>query len=70
MNTPTLGVRTAVRVLIGLGALGMAVALAIGGLFLWALTATDTSLLARGLVWGDRTTEDWKRLPSRSAVLT
>lgn len=38
----------------------------IGGLFTWALTATDTSLLARGLIWGDADVNDWQRLPNRS----
>jgi len=52
---------------IGVGALAVVLllGLAIGGLFLWALTATDTSQLARGLWWGGSNVDDWKRFPPR-----
>jgi CubicO group peptidase (beta-lactamase class C family) len=58
---------------IGFALLGLILGLAVivGGLFLWALTATDTSQLARLLVWqegsifGDSSSNDWQRFPSR-----
>ncbi len=39
-------------------------AIADGG-YLWALSATDTSLAARGIIWGGSKYDDWKRFPSR-----
>ena len=36
-----------------------------GGGYLWALSATDTSLAARGIIWGGSKYDDWKRFPSR-----
>ncbi|MFC2106131.1 serine hydrolase domain-containing protein [Candidatus Bipolaricaulota bacterium] len=52
---------------IGVTALALALlaALAFGGLFLWAPTATDTSQLARGLWWGGSDVDDWTRFPPR-----
>lgn len=38
-----------------------------GGGYAWALMATDTSLTARGIVWGDSKYDDWKRYPQRMA---
>ncbi len=38
-----------------------------GGGYAWALMATDTSLTARGIVWGDSKYDDWKRYPQRAA---
>jgi CubicO group peptidase (beta-lactamase class C family) len=38
------------------------------GLYLWALTTTDSSQLARGLIWGDSDFDDWKRFPSRPVL--
>ncbi len=54
------------RLGIGVGIILLTLVVIIGGLFLWALTATDTSLLARGLIWGDADVNDWQRFPSRS----
>ena len=60
-----MGIKIVRRIGIALLGLLLTLIVSIGALFLWAGTATDTSLLARGLVWGDRTADDWKRLPSR-----
>lgn len=54
--------------------LGLVLILAVlvAGVFLWALTATDSSQLARLIVWqegsifGDSSIHDWKRFPSRA----
>lgn len=37
----------------------------IGGAYGWALSATDTSLAARGIIWGSAKADDWRRYPSR-----
>ena len=42
-----------------------ALALIAGLGYLWAATSTDTSLIARGIMWGDAEADDWKRYPSR-----
>lgn len=44
----------------------VAVGLLVGGVYLWALTATDDSQLARAIVWGDSTFGDQERFPSRT----
>ena len=36
-----------------------------GGGYLWALASTDTSLAARGIVWGGSKVDDRKRFPNR-----
>jgi len=58
-----------VRILkrIGIVLLGLVLTLAVlvGAMFLWAWTATDTSLGARGIMWGDTDVDDWRRFPSR-----
>jgi len=43
----------------------LVLAVLIGGVYLWALLSTDTSLAARGLIWGESHFDDWKRFPSR-----
>jgi CubicO group peptidase (beta-lactamase class C family) len=50
----------------GLLALILTVGLLAGGAFLWAWTATDRSLVARGMMWGDADVDDWKRFPART----
>ena len=47
--------------------LGLVLALAVlaGGGYLCALAATDTSLAARGIIWGDADVDDWQRFPAR-----
>ena len=58
---------------IGIALLGLLLGLAViaAGVSVWALTATDSSQLARLLVWqegsifGDASAHDWKRFPSR-----
>lgn len=50
----------------------LTLAVIIGGVFLWALAATDTSQLARLLVWpdssifGDSSPDDWMLFPART----
>jgi CubicO group peptidase (beta-lactamase class C family) len=53
---------------IGIGLLGLLLTLGVlvGVMVLWAWTATDTSLVARGIVWGDADVDDWQRFPSRT----
>jgi CubicO group peptidase (beta-lactamase class C family) len=53
------------RVGIVLAVLALAVAGIAGSFYLWALMSTDTSLVARGLIWGGSHYDDWKRFPSR-----
>jgi CubicO group peptidase (beta-lactamase class C family) len=59
------------RIGLALLAFVLGTAALVGGLFLWALTATDTSQLARLLVWqegsifGDASSDDWQRFPAR-----
>jgi len=36
-----------------------------GGMFLWAYLSTDTSLVARGILWGDSDVGDLYRFPAR-----
>jgi CubicO group peptidase (beta-lactamase class C family) len=36
-----------------------------GGVYLWALSSTDTSLIARGIMWGDSDAGDLYRFPTR-----
>ncbi len=43
----------------------LVLALLIGGVYLWAFLSTDTSLAARGLIWGGSHFDDWQRFPSR-----
>ena len=52
---------------VGTALLGVILALAVlaGGVYLWALMSTDTSLAARGIIWGGTKYDDWKRFPSR-----
>jgi CubicO group peptidase (beta-lactamase class C family) len=43
----------------------LALGIAAGGTYLWALTSTDTSLVARGIIWGDSDAGDLYRFPTR-----
>jgi CubicO group peptidase (beta-lactamase class C family) len=36
------------------------------GVYVWAWMSTDTSMVARGIMWGDARYDDWKRYPSRA----
>ena len=54
------------RVLLVSGSIVLVAAVLIGGVFLWALTATDSSLLARGLIWGEADILDWQKFPGRT----
>jgi CubicO group peptidase (beta-lactamase class C family) len=36
-----------------------------GGVYVWAAASTDTSLVARGIMWGDTDVDDWQRFPPR-----
>jgi len=49
----------------GLLYLIIAVGALAGGLFLWAYLSTDTSLIARGIMWGDADAGDHHRFPAR-----
>ena len=40
-------------------------AVIIGGIFLWASLSTGTSLVARGIMWGDSDAGDLHRFPTR-----
>jgi hypothetical protein len=51
------------RVGIALLSLILALALLAGGVYVWARTATDTSIVARGIMWGDADVDDWQRFP-------
>ena len=53
---------------VGMVFLGLLLALAIitGGVYLWAAASTGTSLVARGIMWGDADVDDWQRFPSRT----
>ena len=37
-----------------------------GGVYLWAWSATDTNLIARGIIWGDSDAGDLHRFPART----
>jgi len=43
----------------------MVFAVLTGGIFLWAYLSTDTSLVARGILWGDSDAGDLYRFPTR-----
>jgi len=58
-------VRILKRIGIGLLAVILALALLAGGGYVWALMSTDTSLAARGILWGGTKYDDWKRFPNR-----
>jgi len=53
------------RILIWLGRVTLVLAVIASGIFLWAFSATDTSLIARGIMWGDADVGDLNRFPSR-----
>ena len=53
------------RITIAIMVLILFLAVIAGGGYLWALSATDTSLAARGIIWGGSKYDDWKRFPSR-----
>ena len=36
------------------------------GVYVWARMSTDSSMVARGIMWGDARYDDWKRYPSRT----
>ncbi len=58
--------RGLIRKLLRVFAIILAVLIVIAGAgYLWAATSTDTSLIARGIMWGDARADDWKRYPSR-----
>jgi CubicO group peptidase (beta-lactamase class C family) len=57
--------RTMVRVGIGFVGLVMALAVLVGGVYVWAAASTGTSLVARGIMWGDTDVDDWQRFPPR-----
>jgi CubicO group peptidase (beta-lactamase class C family) len=52
-------------ILIGLSKLILVLAVIAAGIYLWALTSTDTSLIARGIMWGDSDAGDLYRFPTR-----
>jgi CubicO group peptidase (beta-lactamase class C family) len=54
------------RIIITLIILVLGLVLAASGGYLWARLSTDTSLAARGIIWGESHFDDWKRFPSRS----
>lgn len=37
-----------------------------GVIYLWALNSTETSVAARGILWGDADANDWQKFPSRT----
>jgi CubicO group peptidase (beta-lactamase class C family) len=43
----------------------LALLLIAAGVYLWALNSTDTSLIARGIMWGDSDAGDLHRFPTR-----
>jgi CubicO group peptidase (beta-lactamase class C family) len=53
------------RILPILLALALVLAVVAGGVFLWAYLSTDTSLVARGIMWGDSDAGDLYRFPTR-----
>lgn len=53
------------RIAIAIIALILFLAVIAGGGYLWALSATDTSLASRGIIWGGSKFDDWLRFPSR-----
>jgi len=53
------------RVLITLIVLALALALIAAGVYVWARLSTDTSLVARGIMWGDSDAGDLYRFPTR-----
>lgn len=53
------------RVSIAFLAFVLALAVIGAGVYMWALASTDTSLAARGIIWGGSKFDDWKRFPSR-----
>ena len=53
------------RILIALLVLVIGLIVAAAGGYIWALMSTDTSLAARGIIWGGSHYDDWKRFPSR-----
>jgi hypothetical protein len=52
------------RIVRAIMVLMLALAVIAGGGYLWALTATDTSLATRGIIWGEADVDDWQRFPS------
>lgn len=53
------------RTAIVLGCLVLVLVLITAAGYLWALVSTDTSLAARGIIWGGSKFDDWQRFPSR-----
>lgn len=52
-------------ILIALLVLVLGLAVIAAGIYIWARMSTDTSLAARGIIWGGSQFDDWKRFPSR-----
>lgn len=53
------------RVITWLFVLVLALAVVAGGIYLWAYLSTGTSLVARGIMWGDSDAGDLYRFPTR-----
>ncbi|MGD2158613.1 MAG: serine hydrolase [Anaerolineales bacterium] len=53
------------RALIALAILVLVLIVIAAGVFVWAYTSTDTSLVARGIMWGDSDAGDLYRFPTR-----
>lgn len=53
------------RISIGLLILVLALVAVAGGVYVWAYTSTDSSLVARGIMWGDSDAGDLYRFPTR-----
>jgi CubicO group peptidase (beta-lactamase class C family) len=65
-NEPKLALKKILsRILIAMLAIILGLAVIAGGIYVWALASTDTSLAARGILWGGSKFDDWKRFPSR-----
>lgn len=43
----------------------LALSILTGGIYLWALSAVDSAVAARGILWGDADADDWKKFSSR-----
>lgn len=62
---PSRSVRIGRRALLVSVTLVLVLALLAGGIYLWAYLSTDTSLVARGILWGDSDAGDLYRFPTR-----
>ena len=66
MSEKVLQSNTGRKIIKWMGIVLLVLMVLIGGVALWAILSTDTSVIARGILWGDSDVGDLYRFPTRS----